>query len=46
MNKYIHRFSVDAILIRVKKKVSKMSGLVWTGPYSDTVILDDSKFSA
>ena len=46
MNKYIHRFSVDAIPIRVKKKFSKMSGLVWTGPYSDTVILDDSKFSA
>ena len=46
MNKYIHWFSVDAIPIRVKKKFSKMSGLVWTGPYSDTVILDDSKFSA
>ena len=47
MNKYIHWFSVDAIPIPVKKKkFSKISGFAWTGPYSDTVILDDSKFLA
>ena len=46
MNKYIHWFSVDAIPIPVKKKkkFSKVSGFAWTGPYSDTVILDDSNF--
>ena len=46
MNKYIHWFSVDAIPIRLKKKFSKISGFLWTGPYSYTVILDDSKFLA
>ena len=45
MNKYIHWFSVDAIPIPVKKKkFSKISGFARTGPYSDIVILDDSKF--
>ena len=44
----LHWFSVDAIPIPVKKKkkFSKVSGFAWTGPYSDTVILDDLKFSA
>ena len=44
MNNFIHWFSVDAIPIREKKKFLKIQGIVWTGPNSDTVILDDSKF--